>query len=132
LLELLLAFTMHLNSEYDHQIVHPHLRYETASPFVHRSPLYVGAYRNSCRNPDLCESKISFYGAQELRRHKGWVELGLVTGYTLAPVLPFFRVGYDLTPNVRLFAAPIAENDYHNDRYNLKSVIGLEANLVRF
>jgi hypothetical protein len=126
MIELLLAFTLHLNTDYDYNEVHPHIHYEHATSVV------AGVYKNSCVNLDECRSDISFYAGYKHRTDKAWVEVGGVTGYAAAPVTPFIRVGYDITPWARVFVGPYAEKDYLNNKFNIKPVIGVEFRLLKF
>jgi len=97
-LSLMLAISMHLGLEGDYNAIHPHARCQ-------KDALISGVYYNS-------EEKISAYIGLE---HEGW-EVGLVTGYTYADVVPMIRYKKD-----NWFIAPAIES---NGRKGL--VIGLE------
>ena len=64
---------MHLGLEGDYNAIHPHARCQ-------KDALISGVYYNS-------EEKVSAYIGLE---HEGW-EVGLVTGYTYADVVPMIR-----------------------------------------
>ena len=72
-LSLMLAISMHIGLEGDYNNIHPHARCQVDS-------MISGVYYNS-------EEKVSAYIGLE---HEGW-ELGLVTGYTYADVVPMIR-----------------------------------------
>ena len=72
-LSLLFAASLHLGLENKYNNLHPHARCQVDS-FI------SGVYYNS-------EEKVSAYIGLE---HEGW-ELGLVTGYTYADVVPMIR-----------------------------------------
>lgn len=91
MLEVFLAFSMHF-IEGDWNEIHPGLRYK-------HNDWVAGAYYNS-------ESDLSVFGAYDF----GNVEIGLVTGYEGAAVLPFVRATYD-TDYGTLFASPVMNTD---------------------
>ena len=72
-LSLLFAASLHLGLENKYNNLHPHARCQVDS-FI------SGVYYNS-------EEKVSAYIGLE---HEGW-EVGLVTGYTYADVVPMIR-----------------------------------------
>ena len=56
-------------------------------------------------------------------QHDDWfLEVGGVTGYKRADVLPYGRAGYNVNDNVSLFVAP----SVHADGSNLSAVLGVE------
>ena len=85
-LSLMLAISMHIGLEGDYNSIHPHARCQ-------QDALISGVYYNS-------EEKVSAYIGLE---HNGW-ELGLVTGYTYADVVPMIRYKKD-----NWFIAPAIE-----------------------
>lgn len=95
-LSLCFALSAHLSLPGDWNEVHPCLRYENEA-FI------AGAFLNS-------EDWISAYAGLELQRGPVFAEIGVVTGYSGADVLPFLRVGVDLDNGVRVFAAPAYAN----------------------
>ena len=97
-LSLMLAVSMHIGLEGDYNAIHPHARCQ-------KDALISGVYYNS-------EEKVSAYIGLE---HEGW-EVGLVTGYTYADVVPMIRYKKD-----NWFIAPAIES---NGRKGI--VIGLE------
>jgi len=85
-LSLMLAISMHVGLEGNYNSIHPHARCQ-------KDALISGVYYNS-------EDNISAYVGME---HNG-LELGLVTGYTYADVVPMLRYKKD-----KLFIAPAIE-----------------------
>jgi len=57
-----------------------------------------------------------------------WAELGLATGYSGAPVVPFGRLGLDLGSGLSAFAAPA----YNVDDQSLGAVVGFNNELLRW
>lgn len=87
----MLSFCLALSHHFvegDWNEVHPCVRYQN-DKFI------AGAYYNS-------ESKVSIFAGFDL----GNIELGLVTGYSGAPVVPMIRLTYDFNDGVTVFAAP--------------------------
>jgi len=97
-LSLMLAVSMHIGLEGDYNNIHPHARCQ-------KNALISGVYYNS-------EEKVSTYIGLE---HEGW-EVGFVTGYTYADVVPMIRYKKN-----NWFITPAIES---NGRKGL--VIGLE------
>ena len=97
-LSLMLAISMHIGLEGDYNNIHPHARCQ-------QDALISGVYYNS-------EENISAYIGLE---HNGW-EVGLVTGYTYADVVPMIRYKKD-----NWFITPVVESGG-----NKGIVIGLE------
>ena len=93
---LCLALSAHLSLPGDWNEVHPCLRYQDGA-FI------AGAFLNS-------ENQVSAYAGVELQQGATWLELGAVTGYSGADVLPFIRAGVDLSEQTRLFVAPAYAN----------------------
>ena len=85
-LSLMLALSMHVGLEGNYNSIHPHARCQ-------KDTVISGIYYNS-------EDNISAYAGLE---HNGF-ELGLVTGYTYADVVPMLRYKKD-----KLFIAPAIE-----------------------
>ena len=85
-LSLMLALSMHVGLEGNYNSIHPHARCQ-------KDALISGVYYNS-------EDNISAYVG--LKRNG--FELGLVTGYTYADVVPMLRYKKD-----KLFIAPAIE-----------------------
>ena len=111
--EIALALTLHF-SNVDYNEVNPHVRLE-------HEGLILGAYKNSF---DTTSSYIGY----KHRFDKNWIEGGIVTGYTTAPVLPFVRIGRDIFPNVRVFVAPGTETRYddNNETTKIIGITGIE------
>lgn len=90
-LVLSLALTVHLdNSGRDYNEVHPHVRLEKDS-------YAVGLFINSESNPVTYISKTI--------GDETFLEFGLMDGYQ-DRILPYGRVGHELSDNVTLFAIP--------------------------
>ena len=85
-LSLMLALSMHVGLEGNYNSIHPHARCQ-------KDALISGVYYNS-------EDNISAYVGLE----RNGFELGLVTGYTYADVVPMLRYKKD-----KLFIAPAIE-----------------------
>lgn len=101
-----LALSMHLSFEQDYNRVHPHIR-------LQQDNFIAGAYYNS-------EETLSAYSGIELSKGNWSQEFGLVTGYSDADLLPYFRTSYNTSNNSKIFAAPAFENG------NLGLVLGIE------
>lgn len=95
MLEIILAFSTHfLPGEWNE--IHPGIRYEQNH--------FVGAlFLNSEDNPSVAVGLIG-------RRGNLFGEIGLATGYSAAPVVPFARVGLEFD-RARFFVAPAATVD---------------------
>jgi hypothetical protein len=102
LIELALAFSLHLGLEGDYNEIHPHIRYNEQN-------YIAGAYYNS-------ESNISLYAGKRWEHNNFGFELGAVTGYVNQPILPYARVTYN-----NFFIAPAHEVDA-----NTGAVVGYE------
>lgn len=74
------------------------------------------------------EDEESLYAALRGRSGPWWAEGGLATGYSGAPVVPFGRVGVDLTNRLSAFAAPA----YNVDTQTLGAVLGLNFDALRW
>lgn len=116
MLKFCLAISAHIALPGDWNEIHPCVRYEQDS-FI------AGAYLNS-------ENTISFYAGAEFPAQLfsvpfNW-ELGLVTGYSSAPVVPFIRATYDINENSKLFIAPAFAIDSNTGALDLGVVIGPE------
>ena len=113
------ALSAHMGLEGDYNSVHPAIKCDRED-----SGFIAGAYLNS-------ENRGSVYAGWKIASDKPktplWAEVGLVTGYTSENVLPYVRVGADLTERTSLFLAPAIEVD--GDGYRTGAVLGLE---VRF
>ena len=107
MLELCFAATLHLFIGDGWNGAHPCARY-VADDFT------IGAYLNS-------ENSTSVYVSHTFEYEKWFAEIGAVTGYSSAPVIPMLRVGYELSNNVNLFASPA----YAIDR-GLGVAVGME------
>lgn len=86
------ALSLHVGLPYDYNEVHPFIE-------VEYSDISIGVYKNSINRP-------SFYVTYTYDYGKSFIEGGLVTGYEGSDVTPYARVGYKMTDNVVLFAAP--------------------------
>ena len=90
LIELALAFSLHLGFEDNYNKVHPHIRYN-------HNDFIAGAYYNS-------ESTISTYIGKRWEYNDFGIEAGAVTGYSDAEITPYIRGTYK-----NLFIAPAQE-----------------------
>lgn len=106
-----LAFTLHMSSAGDPNEVHPFVELD-------HEGYSIGAYINSI-------DAMSFYATYTFEHGNWFLEVGGVTGYKRADVLPYGRVGYMLTDTVSLFAAPTV----HADGSNLGALFGVELSL---
>lgn len=108
-LSLYLAVSTHLSLPGNWNEVHPCVRYQ-------QDAFIAGAFLNS-------EDRVSAYAGIELRRGAWFAEIGAVTGYSGADVLPFLRAGVELKNGARVFAAPAYANG------EVGAVLGLEFSL---
>ena len=107
-----IALSMHLGMEGDYNSVHPHVRLED-------NGYIAGAYYNSVE-------RLSFYGGYRLEpTDRLGLEVSIVTGYpAFGEIAPMVRGTYDINDNVRMFAAPAAEN--YGNTSNIGAVFGIE------
>jgi len=103
-----LALTMHLGSPNTLNETHPYVE-------VQHESLSLGVYYNSIEEP-------SFYLTYMLEYKGFYAEVGAVTGYKRASVLPYGRVGYNITDNIGVFAAPSVSADGKE----LKAIVGID------
>ena len=92
MLSLCLALTTHIAIGGGWNEVHPCIRYEQDS-------WTVGAFLNS-------EDDISAYASHTWQDGPWFVEAGVASGYSLLPVTPMLRLGYELSDHISLFMAP--------------------------
>ena len=91
-----LAVSQHLNFQQDYNEIHPHIRLE-------HDGYIAGAYYNSVE-------EISPYAGYRFEHNGLGLEVGIVGGYPAFGVaVPYLRGTYDLTDNIRAFAAPSGE-----------------------
>lgn len=109
MLEFCFAISMHFALGDGWNNKHPCARY-VADDFT------VGAYLNS-------EDTLSWYISHTLEYEQWFAEVGAVTGYSGADVLPMIRVGYEISDNVSLFASPAYADG------KIGSVVGIEVTL---
>jgi len=92
---LLLALSLHIGLEGNYSNVHPHVRCDINNNTI------AGAYYNS-------EENISFYVGKKIPMYNVELEVGLVTGYSGADIVPMLRVkkgnwflspAYEITSN---------------------------------
>tara|TARA_R110000822_G_scaffold100807_3_gene226744 strand:+ start:5176 stop:5496 length:321 start_codon:yes stop_codon:yes gene_type:complete len=96
-----LALSLHLGSSNNYNETHPHIRYNNNNTIA-------GMYYNS-------ESRISTYVGKRYESGEIGFEIGAVTGYDYAAIVPYARATYK-----NLFIAPLIETD------NVGAVIGFE------
>jgi hypothetical protein len=106
MLELCFAISMHFGVGEGWNERHPCARY-VAEDFT------VGAYLNS-------ENTVSAFVSHTFEHERWMAEVGAVTGYSGASVVPMLRLGYEITDNVLLFTSPA----YADGRVG--AVVGLE------
>lgn len=92
---LALAISHHIGLAGEYNEIHPSVRF-THDHFI------AGAYLNS-------ENIISPYIGARYEWNGAWIEGGIVGGYPYADVVPYARVGYDITDSMAIFAAPAYE-----------------------
>jgi hypothetical protein len=112
MLSLCLAFSAHLSLPGDWNEVHPCIRFQ-------EDAFIAGAFLNS-------EDRVSTYAGFELRSGDLFAEIGAVTGYSGADVLPFLRAGVELDSGVRLFVAPAYADG------EIGAVLGVEMTLGEY
>ena len=108
-ISLCLALSTHLALPGNWNEVHPCVRYQ-------QDAFIAGAFLNS-------EDRVSAYAGIELRRSAWFADLGAVTGYSGADVLPFLRAGVELNSGARVFVAPAYANG------EVGAVLGVEFTL---
>ncbi len=105
-LGIFLALSMHVGLEADYNSIHPHARCTVDNKIA-------GVFYNS-------EDRISGYIGREFELDEYWnIEIGLVTGYKTADVLPMIRYKAG-----RFFLSPAYEK--HNGDENYGIVLGWE------
>lgn len=87
-----LALSAHLGFSQDFNSIHPHVR-------LQQNNFIAGAFYNS-------EKAMSAYAGIELSKGRWNYEIGAVTGYSDAEVLPYLRTTYELSKHSYVFAAP--------------------------
>ena len=92
MIELALAFSLHLGLEGDYNDIHPHVRYNEQN-------YIAGAYYNSERN-------VRLYVGKRWEYNDFGLEAGAVTGYSAGDVIPYGRATYK-----NIFVAPALEGD---------------------
>lgn len=110
MITLALAFSHHINMNNEFNEIHPHIRYA-------RDWFIAGAYLNS-------DGDVSTYVGGRWEYGRAFIEAGGAFGYEFAAVAPYMRVGYDLTDDIGVFAAPAYE--IWAGEGNLGLVIGVE------
>lgn len=108
-LSLCLALSTHIALPGEWNEVHPCIRYQ-------QDAFVAGAFLNS-------EDRVSAYAGIELKRGAWFAEIGAVTGYSGAGVLPFLRAGVELKNGARVFVAPAYANG------EVGAVLGLEVSM---
>jgi len=78
-LSLLVALSLHMGLEGNYNNIHPHVRCDINNNTI------AGAYYNS-------EENISFYVGKKIPMYNIELEVGLVTGYSGADIVPMLRV----------------------------------------
>lgn len=112
MIELCFAISMHIGLDDGWNDKHPCARY-VADDFT------IGAYLNS-------EFAMSVYVSHTFEYEQWFAEVGAVTGYSGADVVPMLRVGYEISDRVSLFASPA----YAGGKIGM--VIGIDLTLSGF
>lgn len=100
------AISLHLFLNGEYNPIHPYVRAETTN-------IAAGIYLNS-------ESTLSSYISKDFELINDYVlEVGAVTGYSDAKIMPFLRVKKD-----NFFIAPVQETWHHEKNYGI--VIGYQ------
>ena len=89
------AMSMHLGLQGDYNGYHPHVRCQVDS-------VISGVYYNS-------EKEISAYVGHRWEKHNCGIEVGVVSGYSIAPVVPFVRATFH-----DFFVMPAFEEEDNN------------------
>jgi hypothetical protein len=107
-----LALSAHLGLTDEYNEIHPHIRLEN-------DRVATGIYYNSL-------DELSVYlGLKYQPLEKINLETGIVSGYdSIAPLIPYARIIYQLDDNTSLFLTPTAEK--HKNNLNTGVVIGFE------
>ena len=79
----------------------------------------VGAYYNSRRRGSL-------YASYTLEKNPWALEVGLVTGYSGSPIIPFLRGRLELTEKVGLFVIPVPQSTREKKLDSVGWVLGIE------
>ena len=112
-----MALSAHLGFEKTYNQTHPHLRLESEH-------VVSGVYYNSSEN-------VSFYVGSKFDFSRYYIEGGMVTGYGMITgydflngIIPYARVGVNITDNISAFIAPAGET-IHGE-VHVHPVIGIE------
>ena len=81
MLELIISLSLHIGMGDDYNAVHPQIRWN-------QDDYIAGVYLNS-------HAELSAFIGHRWEKNDFGFELGLVTGYNIAPVVPFFKVDYN-------------------------------------
>tara|TARA_R110000868_G_scaffold277530_2_gene537326 strand:+ start:1945 stop:2271 length:327 start_codon:yes stop_codon:yes gene_type:complete len=96
-----IALSLHLFLEGDYNAIHPYVE-------IDQNRWAAGIYYNSERN-------ISAYALKSLSLGRGYdLEIGAVTGYSQADILPMVRIRKD-----RFFVAPVQETSNGKKKYGI-------------
>ena len=105
-----LGLSLHMGLNRNYNYVNPHIR-------LMENDYIAGVYLNS-------EKDVSLYGGYRIEpTERTGLEVGLVTGYSISPVIPFGRFTYDFD-HVRAYVAPAFEE--WEDEMNYGIVTGIE------
>jgi len=111
MIEFALAFSMHFGVGSGWNEVHPSVRYVDDN-------FTIGAFLNS-------ENTLSGFASYTIG-DPVFLEMGLVTGYSSAPVLPLVRAGFEINDNVKVFVMPAVVVYQSPKHYDVGFVIGTE------
>lgn len=101
MIEYIIALSLHLGMGDDYNSIHPRIQWNNDGTLV-------GAYLNS-------HSELSAFVGHRWESGDWGVEVGLVTGYNIAPVVPFVKYNWK-----NIWLAPAIHEE------NLGAVIGIE------
>lgn len=106
-----LVLSAHIGLDGGYNSVHPHIR-------LQNDHYIAGAYYNS-------EERISPYAGVQYTFEQVYIEGGLVGGYpAFGTVIPYARVGYNLSDNASVFVTPAGE--VRHGETVIGAVIGFE------
>lgn len=115
---LAIATTAHLGLAGEYNETHPSVQARLVSG------LMAGAFQNS-------EDALSIYAGYRGEWYGFFAEVGGVSGYKYAVVIPYFRAGYEITDNVSVFAAPAFETK-RDGSLTTGALIGVEFSFQAF
>lgn len=114
-----IAISAHMGLNADYNAFHPAIKCDQSD-----KGFIAGMYLNS-------EENLSLYGGwKTTNKNDVWVEIGIVSGYSSYDILPFARLGYDVTQKTSIFVAPAIELDQY-EKETVGVVLGLEIKIQK-